>query len=80
MINEFLSNTKSPSLMENSITIALVKEFRRRVSAREAVEGKEVILLVRVFVFVVVAVAPCVLDFAVGVDFLMVQVGRGGGG
>ena len=38
------------------------------------------ILFVRVFVFVVVAVAPCVLDIAVGVDFLMMQVGRGGGG
>ena len=80
MINEFLSNTKSPSLMENSITIALVKEFRRRVSAREAVEGKEVILFVTFFVFVVVAIAPGVLDFAVGVDFLMMQVGRGGSG
>ena len=35
------------------------------------------ILLVRVFVFVVVAVAPCVLDIAVGVDFLTVQVDKG---
>ena len=38
------------------------------------------ILFVTFFVFVVVAIAPGVLDFAVGVDFLMMQVGRGGSG
>ena len=36
------------------------------------------ILLVRVFVFVVVAIAPCVVDIAVAVDFFMLHLERGG--